>query len=240
MSEIIRANQVLPDDFAATLRQMYASIRGVREPSDANSRFDALLKTARDAGWSLTALAAPLGITREAVRRRIGRATRVDELMLVPVPPRRAVQEPPPLVESPKLPAAEIVDLRRMQAIARTVNGGTPVDSPLRRVSEQYSARLAAHVHSGFSVYYLARAIGVGTGAIFLRLARHGYRTPPPSIVGTSAAVYRNRKVGDVTRDTCGRGHEMSGDNLRVYPSGTACKACERIRYQEKKQRAAA
>jgi hypothetical protein len=75
--------QQVPEDFAQTLRD-------VRR--DQPKRLSHLLRVANEAGWTLTALAEPLGVTREAVRIRIKLSDHPRNLpaptTAVPLPPK--------------------------------------------------------------------------------------------------------------------------------------------------------
>lgn len=226
MAEIAVKNQRVPDAFAEALTTL-----AVTDPD----RLDSLLLAANANGWTLTALAAPLGWTREWVRQRVARAEPAAGLPDIPPPPRKVTAMPKPRRRLELKP--ELIDeLREMQAVARTVNGAMASDHPARRVSEQLAAQLAAYVEQGVTVYYLAQMLGVTHNAIFFRLHRHGYRKPPPSVVGTQQETYKNRKVGSVLRTECGRGHSMSGDNLYVSAKGARyCRACARQRYHLRK-----
>ncbi|MER5715768.1 hypothetical protein [Streptomyces sp. NPDC002132] len=88
----------------------------------------------------------------------------------------------PPDSHNPMTPEAA-AELRAMHAIARTVNGATPLDDPRRQTSVEYAAALQAFVEQGVTPYRLAKVIGVWPGAIRQRLARHGYRAPMPSAI---------------------------------------------------------
>ncbi|WP_328846147.1 hypothetical protein [Streptomyces sp. NBC_00258] len=77
----------------------------------------------------------------------------------------------------------EVADeLRAMHAIARTVNGNTPLDDPKRQTSIEFTAALQSLIEQGVTVYRLAKVLGVGHQAVYGRLARHGYRAPSPSL----------------------------------------------------------
>lgn len=226
MAEIVVANQRVPDAFAEVLCTL-----AVTDPD----RLDSLLLAAHANGWTLTALGAALGWTREWIRLRVARAEPAVGLPEIPPPPRKVTAMPKPRRRVELKP--ELIDeLREMQAVARTVNGAMDSDHPARRVSEQFSAQLAAYVKQGVTVYYLAQVLGVSPGAVNLRLARHGYRKPPPSYVGTPNETYKNRKVGGLRAAECSRGHAMSGGNLYVSPKGYRnCRACARERYHLRK-----
>lgn len=76
----------------------------------------------------------------------------------------------------------EVADeLRAMHAIARTVNGNTPLDDPRRKTNLEFTAALQSLVEQGVTVYRLAKVLGVGHASVYARLARHGYREPSPS-----------------------------------------------------------
>ena len=86
------------------------------------------------------------------------------------------------MTDSPDMVTPEVADeLRRMHAIAKTVNGSTTVDDPTRQVSRDFTAALQALVEQGVTPYRLGQIVGVQGNAIRMRLARHGYRNPIPS-----------------------------------------------------------
>ena len=73
-------------------------------------------------------------------------------------------------------------ELRAMHAIAKTVNGATPLDDPRRQVSREFTEALFVLVEQGVTVYRLAKVLGVRHSTVYARLARHGYRKPSPSV----------------------------------------------------------
>ncbi|MFI8294468.1 helix-turn-helix domain-containing protein [Streptomyces nigra] len=76
----------------------------------------------------------------------------------------------------------EVADeLRALFAVARTVNGSTALDDPRRQTSLEFTTALHALLEQGVTVYRLAQVLGTSHQTIYGRLARHGYRTPPPS-----------------------------------------------------------
>ena len=75
-------------------------------------------------------------------------------------------------------------ELRAMHAIAKTVNGATPLDDPRRQVSREFTEALFVLVEQGVTVYRLAKVLGVGHQVVYARLARYGYRKSSPSLVG--------------------------------------------------------
>lgn len=231
MSGIQKVNQKLPDDFAALLLRFAAK--------EGRERVDSLLANAKTNGWSLTALAEPFDCSREWIRLRVKRSRPMADLPPVPLPPR--IPTPMPVPDRRlRLRGDQVTELREMAAVASTVNGALEPSHPARRVSEQFTAQLAAYVKQGITAYYLSRVLGVTANAITFRLARHGYRDPNPS---QAHVAYLNRKVGGRSLGACAHGHDMSGDNLRITVPGGArvCRACERARaaaYRERKQQA--
>lgn len=182
-SEIIRARQKVPDDFAKTLRALAADATngGNLGRTEASVRLNAVLMMARTQGWTTSALAEALGISHQAVSKRANQGRVRKDIPDVPLPPRRRTPMPAP----PKrqlLIKPEIAErLREMQKIAETVNGATPDDDPRRAVSVEFTAALASLVEQGVTVYQIAKVLGINHNAVRSRLARHGYRKPAPS-----------------------------------------------------------
>ena len=88
-------------------------------------------------------------------------------------------------------------ELRAMHAIARTVNGATPVDDPRRQVGKDFTEALAVLVEQGVTVYRLAKVLGVGHSVVYSRLARYGYRVSSPSV---EHKAYRDTTIWDSRR----------------------------------------
>jgi hypothetical protein len=170
-------SQHVPDDFADLLIELY--LKGRR--TGQLDLLDCVLTEANRKGWTLTALAEPLGLTRERIRQRVARSTAgfgPHELPAIPDPPRR----PPPPPPRPR-PSEGMADwLRDMYATARTVNGATRLDDPRRGVGEAFSAVLADLIDRvGYSGADVARAANIKTQTMWFRLRRHGYRHNAPS-----------------------------------------------------------
>jgi|GEM_PF-3157151 hypothetical protein len=237
MVGIVIHHQDLPEDFAATLRDLHAQ---ACQPggADASERLNALLALAREHGWTLAALARSLGVSREAVRQRASRGELRADTPAVPSPPKRPTPMPkPPKRQRLKVRPEVAERLREMNRIARTVNGATPADHPARKVSVELSAMLNSLVEQGVSKYHLAQVLGVSHGAIIARLARHGYRAPAPS---QASSLYIGAPRWK-RKDKCLRGHPLSGDNLYVTPKGQrTCRECGRIRSRAYRRRRAA
>ncbi|MEX3101203.1 MULTISPECIES: hypothetical protein [unclassified Streptomyces] len=88
-------------------------------------------------------------------------------------------------------------ELRAMHAIARTVNGTTPIDDPRRKVGEEFTEALRVLVDQGVTVYRLAKVLGIGHQSVYARLARYGYRRPSPSVAHKR---YRATTIWDTRR----------------------------------------
>jgi hypothetical protein len=227
MSEYVTKEQTLPDDFAELLRAM----RAAKDP-----RFRATLLVAKMNGWTYRSMADALGVSRQAVDQAIGRASievagRIPD---VPLPPRKPRPELKPPRRRLRIGDELAQELRAMQRIAATVNGGTPADAPERAVSVEFTAKLAALHEQGVSIRHLALTLGVYYGAVKGRLARHGYREPSPS---QSSDRYLGRPSDRAAglQTHCKHGHPLSGENLYVMPkTGTrVCRSCQARRASE-------
>jgi hypothetical protein len=172
---------------SAEFGELLAQMRAAGDP-----RLSMTLAAAYDAGWTYTALGRLLGVSRQAVEQRVIGADFFPDSALpaIPPPPRRPGK--PPKVPKRRLTVKpEVADrLREMHAIAKTVNGVTPVDDPARRVSEELSETLAALVEQGVTVYHLSQVLCCTPGGISTRLARHGFPTAPGYV--RQAYPYRN------------------------------------------------
>jgi hypothetical protein len=205
---------VVPDGFAETLRLL----RHNRDP-----RLPMALCLAAQEGWTYVALAQPLGVSRERVRQLANGATGHAHGVDIPPPPHKP--DPPTTTAPPTLGRQEVSRLRRMRRAVSAVNGGTPADDPLRYLSTQFTAELAAAHARGVSVYMIGKQLGVTHGAIRFRLGRHGYLPLPPSM------RHQQYKGATNKRSNCKHGHPLSGVNLGVTRSGRRwCRACSRIR----------
>lgn len=242
MGEIIRHNQRLPAEFAASLRALAAEVGhgGRGGKTDGSVRLDAALMAARLQGWTLQALADAIGVTREAIRQRAERGRARADIPTVPMPPRRPTPMPQPPKKNRLLIRPEVADrLREMHAIARTVNGGTAEDDPRRAVSVEFTKWLHELVEQGVTIYRIAEELGVTHLAVRARLARHGYRDPLPSM---ATVTYTGKPNANVVKAECKRGHPLSGENLYIAPSTGArvCKTCDKLRGKAYRARRAA
>lgn len=225
-----RARQVVPSAMADRLAALYAASSAHGRSPD----LDNYIRTARELGWTLSAIARPLSITRETVRLRALKGF-VDYDLSIPSPPARVVQRQKIW---PTLRPGEGDELRRLYALASRVRGNTALGHPNRIASERLSELIADLRLRGVRTREIAAATGVTKAAIDLRLARHGYTKNPPS-----QGKYRPG-TGRAQQDKCGRGHELVDDNIRFIngdPRRRICRACEQVRverYQAKQRRA--
>lgn len=173
-----RRRQQVPRDLQLVLLDLYLN--------DA-AGLDNLLAAAVRRGWQQTALGEALHLTKERIRQRAGQGDPDDvDVPPFPGPPLRLVQPLPPRVVKPTLTSDQTAELRELAAVARRVNGRTPLDHPDRVVSARLSELLDDYVRrAGMSMNYLARVLGVTQPAVRHRLARHGYRPASPSQAGT-------------------------------------------------------
>lgn len=154
----------------------------------------------------LDATRRPVRTARRAVERAMAysQPDRADvSAISIPEPPVR----PAATMNGSRLSRKEVDDLVALKEQASKVNGATPavaevggveVKHPLRKASEEYTARIWELISKrGFTPYYLARELNVTHRAITSRLERHGYRRPVPSVRGTPSGVYRGRKTGE-------------------------------------------
>lgn len=124
-----------------------------------------------------------------------------------------------------------VAELRRLQSLARRVNGATPADSALRVASVELAALLAALKDDGAPIRQLAGILGVSVRGVYFRLGRHGYWKLLPS----QPAIYKGQPSDHIRnkKETCLRGHLLSGENVRFIngdPARRICRLCERIR----------
>lgn len=177
----IRKDLTVPDDFADTLRALHAS-----DPQ----RLPSVLLAARAEGWTLKALAAPLGMSGEWVRLQALVGDPHANMQGIPPLPCRPVVERPPAKVQKFVDPTVAARLLEMYEIAKTVTGGTPVDDPKRAVTVEFTTQLQALVDDGVTVYRIAKTLGITHSAIYQRLARHGHRKLSAT---TSLSGYKGR-----------------------------------------------
>lgn len=159
----IKKNQMLP-------QYIYEEFEGLT-----NENRDNLIRSLRSAGWTLEAISAASGITRERVRQITLSPLEENATILVEIP------EPPIKPEKPKPvyiePSPETLQrLLELQPYAQQVRSN---GKKYRAEAEEYTALLNhAHVVEGVTLYRLAKRLGVTHGALRFRLVRYGYKQP--------------------------------------------------------------
>lgn len=143
-------------------------------------------------GWTYQSMATPLGLTRERVRQMIDTKyqtkgghsytpVNVSHLPVPKLPVKVIVKE---VVKMKILPDDQLKILKDLKDKAFWVRG---TGKNNRAEAEEYVALLYDLTQQGYSVYGLAKQIGVTHLAIYSRLVRYGYRPIPNS----SHRVYR-------------------------------------------------
>lgn len=210
---------VLPAVVAERLRGLYAL------SETEHGLVDSFMLALCDAGWTLQAIATPLGITRERVRQRAALAPR-DYDLLVPKAPSLTPWHKP----KPSLGPAELRRIAELHPLATKCRGLHPAGHPYRVASAELSELLANAQLRGVSRKEMASAMGLTVDAITQRLKIHGYHKVAPSQTPFGTLhPYLTR----TPRAKCFRGHAMTGANVRLIngdPTRPICRACERIR----------
>jgi hypothetical protein len=167
--------QHLPSATAGRLRALYAtSDQGRWERYD----FATFVATLRHVGWTLQSIGDELRVTREGIRQHVLRGA-VDLDLCVPVPPIRTEVSGKVW---PQLRPGEAEELAALFAVGKNCRGNSAADHPARLASIELSRRLAQARDRGVRVNELAAAVGVQPITIYMRLARHGYISTPPSV----------------------------------------------------------
>lgn len=155
----------------------------------------AITKALRDSGWTLNAIALPIGVTRETVRLWAKAAEELEHLpeLDLPGPPKgpptksqvdakrisskRAIQQ----ARDKKVLDAYLTDLLELQPKAQLLRGPSENAPDVADASKRYTELLAEAIAGGISPTVLARELGIKPVTIAARLRRHGYRPKAPS-----------------------------------------------------------
>lgn len=176
-----RPRLIVPDEMAETLRRLRDQVPdspGNRHCEESR-RLDWALMTAHRAGWPNSALARALGVSRELVRQRVARAEPCGVTYRFPTPPPPASAKPEPAPPRFKRVDEQTAQrLRELHQLARKAIGPMRYGHPARLASEELSALLAELIEREYTVYHLAKVLGVTHRAVVVRLVRHGYRDP--------------------------------------------------------------
>lgn len=155
----------------------------------------AITKSLRDAGWTLNAIALPIGVTRETVRLWAKAAEELPELPVLdlPAPPQQAptksqvdrkrINTKKALAEArDKRVFDELLpEMLELQPLAQKLRGPSENAPEIADASRRYTELLAEAIAAGMSPTVLARALGIKPVTVAARLRRHGYRPKAPS-----------------------------------------------------------
>jgi hypothetical protein len=155
----------------------------------------AIIHSLRESGWTLNAIALPLGVTRETVRLWAKAAEATDglpalDLPAPPTPPPTKSQVDAKRVSTKRALATArdnrildkvLPELLSLQEQAQGLRGPSELDPATAAASKRYTELLAEARSAGISPTVLARALGIKPVTIAARLRRHGYRPKAPS-----------------------------------------------------------
>lgn len=192
MTTIRRQNQRLPEEHAEYLRSLYRNARVAKRDSNGRAstasraawcQFTGYAHLLQNAGWTVTAAAGAVGMSRQGLSDLFGKYPPAEHAGGPPVPPPPTQPEKRPRPQPgprPQLPEDVRRELVRLRTISIQVSG--PIRGTAREGEPawQASVAFAAMVHNltteeGYSLKQIARATGVTLRAITTRLARQGY-----------------------------------------------------------------
>ena len=146
-----------------------------------------------NAGWTLQAIATPLGITRESIRLYAGTDHKEETLAKVsqlPLPEIPTVDVYKTLIKRTSPDPDVLLRLKELQPMAQQVRSSSP---KFREEAEEYSRLIYETLNKGVSSYRLARLLGITHGAIAFRMVRYGYNTSKGK--SGSYSLLKHRKV---------------------------------------------
>ena len=213
---------------------------------------DAILKSAFAAGWTLRALGAEVGVTREMIRQRLKRQVDASLLRAYPGPtPSRAKMAAAATAirnnrvnglrrDSPvlRIPVRQLNKLAEMHALATTVRGWTPLDSPERSAVPLFGA-LLEQIITTYSIHQgqLEPAMGMGRVSLTAWRRNHGYLPQMPSQKSYRGVLAKHggalggpgRKEFQIG-DSCRNGHAIGPESLAIGDRPGRCRQCARDR----------
>ena len=164
----IRTRQNLPDDVVVILTSLPVAKR------------KAYAKLLVNAGWTYSAVAKPLGISRQAVEyyvkekhsRSCYKPEMLEQVKNLPIPPL-------PTKPITKVKFAQVDEdterkLKELHDIAKQIRGNT---SKYREEAEELAKLVWEQMEQGISMYSIAKTLGITTSALAFRLVRYGYKT---------------------------------------------------------------
>lgn len=208
---------VLPEDVATMLRNAYSRYREmVTDRASGDAKREALrelavvAKAGREKKWPYPEMAAACDMTAERLRQIVATLEKerpkphisqeLKDMFPEYVAPPHQRKRPTKQVRKTKrstLTEAEIKKLKELAPMARTTSGSTPMDSPVRKATRDFSKLIIKFHSRGVIWRELADVTGLSEAGVRSRAARHGYHNgPPPSIPpyrGTT--IYKEAKV---------------------------------------------
>lgn len=245
--------------------QIIEQIKSDLESAASREHFDAVLRSAYAAGWTLQQLGEIVGVSREAIRMRMRRPVRAELLRDYGSPAkvrlreqkskRRSIAKKRILglkVTAPvmRVPVERLNEIRELHSLVTTVRGWTPLDDPARLAIEPFGDLLFSTMRDyNIPQTQLETVMGMGRSTFVFWLRSHGYLTQAPS-QKTYQGVVIDRTTGGRTHGgsnrlqvggTCRKGHLLTEETItRNGTTGNQiCKVCRseysRRKYQQKK-----
>lgn len=236
----MEATPRLPSWAANHLRTLYERGRDLGFASAGWELSSAYMIKLHEAGWSPSAIAEPLDLSAEAIRKRIKLGTsswalKHPRLAKVPESPQPAPKDNHKRVRNYRpLTNAEYHRLQDLYVLARQTRGSSPLDAPERAASVELWKTINELLADTVAPSYIATALDVQIQTIWQGLRRHGHRKLP-----ASQKPYRGikgfRSKGEFLNSprgvTCKRGHDNWGISTRT-PIGQTyyyCRECNRM-----------
>lgn len=208
---------VLPEDVATMLHDAYSHYREmVTNRASGDSKREALrelavvAKAGREKKWPYPEMAAACDMTAERLRQIVATLDKErpkpqisqelkDKFPEYVAPPNQRKRSAKKVRKTKRstLSEAEIERLQKLAPLARTTSGSTPMNSPVRKATKEFSKLIIKYHSRGVIWRELAEVTGLSEAGVRSRAARHGYHNgPPPSIPpyrGTT--IYKEAKV---------------------------------------------
>lgn len=209
---------VLPEDVATMLRDAYSRYRElVTTRASGDAKREALrelavtAKAGREKKWPYPEMAAACDMTAERLRQIVATLEKErprpqisqDTKDMFPeyvAPPNQRKKTATRKVRKTKrstLTEAEIKKLQELAPLARTTSGSTPMNSPVRKATRDFSKLIIKFHSRGVIWRELAEVTGLSEAGVRSRASRHGYHNgPPPSIPAyRGTTIYKEAKV---------------------------------------------
>lgn len=218
MSENTTANEwVLPQDVATMLLDSYSHYRQlVSDRASGDTKREALrdlaivAKAGREKGWPYTEMAAACDMTAERLRQIVATLEKertrpqISEELKAKFPeyiaPPNQRKNPNKKVRKTKrstLSEAEIAKLKELAPEARKTSGSTPIGSPIRKATKEFSKLIIKYHSRGVIWRELAEVTGLTEAGVRSRASRHGYHGgPAPSVPPfRDTTIYKEAKI---------------------------------------------